>query len=141
MLQHESYQDAWRSPIFVLASSALLAKIAMQRWTSGRTAYRFYGDPFQLIYLEPGVQSYAYLTVSDLVRVGISIHCQVSARYQYSIRLLSLCWITGGHTVHPSIEGLLTPTGTELTLFRNSAPKVAGFQVHATILSDLAHDL
>ena len=43
-----------------------------------------------------------------------------------------LCWITGGHTIHPPIEGLLPPTGTEPTPFRNSASKVAGLQVHAT---------
>ena len=30
------------------------------------------------------------------------------------------------------IEGLLTPTGTEPTSFRNSAPSVAGLQLHIT---------
>ena len=31
---------------------------------------------------------------------------------------------------HLSIEGLLSPTGIEPTLFRNSASKVAGLQLH-----------
>ena len=35
-----------------------------------------------------------------------------------------------GHTIHLPIEGLLTPTGMEPTLFRNSVSKVAGLQVH-----------
>ena len=43
-----------------------------------------------------------------------------------------MCWITGGHTIHSPIEGLLLATGVEPTLFRKSAPKVAGLQVHAT---------
>ena len=34
----------------------------------------------------------AYLTVANLARLGISVH-----------------WITGGHTIHPPIEGLLPP--------------------------------
>ena len=51
---------------------------------------------------------------------------------QYLVRLVSLCWITGGHTVHPPIEGLLPPTGTEPIRFRNSASKVAGLQVRVT---------
>ena len=46
--------------------------------------------------------------------------------------LLSWYWITGGHTIHTPIEGLLPPTGTEPTPFRNSASRVAGLQVHAT---------
>ena len=37
--------------------------------------------------------------------------------------------ITGGHTIHPPIEGLLPPTGIEPALIRNSASKVAGIQV------------
>ena len=52
--------------------------------------------------------------------------------YQYLVRLLFKCWITGGHTIHPPIEGLLPPTGIEPTPFRNSASKVAGLQVPAT---------
>ena len=76
--------------------------------------------------------SVAYLTVANLARLGISVHCQVSVRSQYLVRFLSQCWITGGHTIHPPIEGLLPPTGIEPTPFRNSASKVAGLQVHAT---------
>ena len=41
-------------------------------------------------------------------------------------------WITCDHTIHPPIEGLLTQTGVEPTLFQNSAYKVAGLQVHPT---------
>ena len=48
------------------------------------------------------------------------------------VRFLFLCWITGGHTVHPSIEGLLSPNGVEPTLFQHFTSKVAGLRVHAT---------
>ena len=87
---------------------------------------------FQLLYLESGFLFVAYLTVANLARLGISVHCQVSVRSQYLVRLLSQCWITGGHTVHPPIEGLLPPTGIESTTFRKSAFIVAGLQGHAT---------
>ena len=62
---------------------------------------------FQLLYLESGFLSVAYLAVANLARLGISVHCQASVRSQCLVRLLSQCWITGGHTIHPSIEGLL----------------------------------
>ena len=75
---------------------------------------------------------YAYLMVADLARIGISVHCQVSVRFQYLVSLLSLCWITGLYSVYRPIEGLLPATGIELTLFRNSVSKVPGLQVHAT---------
>ena len=87
---------------------------------------------FQLLYLESGFLSVAYLAVANLARIGISVHCQASARSQCLVRLLSQCWITGGHTIHPPIEGLLPPSGTEPTQFRNSPSKVPGLQVHAT---------
>ena len=51
----------------------------------------------------------------------------------YLDKLLSLCWITGDHTIHPPIERLLPSAGTEPTPFQYSASKVAGLQVHATI--------
>ena len=88
---------------------------------------------FQLLYLELGffIRS-LYLTAANFARLRISVHCQVSVRSLYLVRLLSQCWITGGHTVHPPIERLLPPTCIEPTLFRNSASKVAGLQVHAT---------
>ena len=79
-----------------------------------------------------GFLSVAYLTVVNLARLGNSVHCLVSVRPQYLVRLLSLCWITGGYIIHPPIEGLLSPTGTESTPFRNSASNVAGLQVHNT---------
>ena len=44
-----------------------------------------------------------------------------------------MCWITGDHTIHPLIEGLLPTTGIEPALFRNSASKVARLEVHATL--------
>ena len=74
--------------------------------------------------------SVAYLTVANLARLGIPVHCYVSVRY--IVRLLSQCCITGGHTIQPTIEVLLPPTGIEPTLFRNSSSKIAGLQVHAT---------
>ena len=61
--------------------------------------------------------SVAYLTVANLARLGILVQCQVSVRSQYLVRLLFQCWITGGHTIHPPIEGLLPPTGIEPTPF------------------------
>ena len=72
------------------------------------------------------------LVVANFVRLGILICCLVSARSQYLVRLLSLCWTTGGHIIHPPIKGLLPLTGIEPTSFQNSASKVAGIQVHAT---------
>ena len=97
-----------------------------------RLNYDFPFFIFQSPYLESGFLSVA--AVANLVQIGISIHCQVSARSQYLVRFLSLYWITGGHTVHPPIEGLLPPTVMEPTTFRNLASKVSGLQVHATTL-------
>ena len=84
---------------------------------------RFAPPLFQLLYLESGFVSIAYLTVANLARLGISVHCQVSVRSQYLVRLLSQCWITGGHTIHPPIEGLLPPTGNEPIPFQIQPPK------------------
>lgn len=44
------------------------------------------------------VEFYLHLAIPNLVWLGISVH------YEYLLRLLSLCWITGGNTVHPPIE-------------------------------------
>ena len=76
---------------------------------------------FQLLYLQLGFLSVAQLTVANLAQFEISVHWQVSVRQQYLVRLLSQCWITGGHSIYPPIEGLLPPTGIEPTLFQNSA--------------------
>ena len=38
--------------------------------------------------------------------------------------------MTGCQTIQSPIEGLLPPTGIELTPFQNSASKVAGLQVN-----------
>ena len=51
---------------------------------------------------------------------------------QYSVKFFSLCWITGGHTIHPTIEELLPPSDKGPTPFRNSTSKVAGLQMDAT---------
>ena len=92
----------------------------------------FFVGFFQLLYLKSGFLSVAYLTVADLSRLGISVHCQASVRFQYLVRLLSYCWITGGHTIYPPVEELLPRTGIEPTPFRNQASKVAGLQVYPT---------
>ena len=67
--------------------------------------------------------SVAYLTVANLARLGILVHCQVSVRSQYLVRLLSQCWMTGNRTIHPPFEGLSPPTGIEPTPLQNSASK------------------
>ena len=70
-----------------------------------------------------------------LFRAGFfirSLPYGMESQSQYSVRLLCQCWITGGHTLQPPIEGLLPPTGIKPTPFRNSAFEVAGQQVHAT---------
>ena len=41
-------------------------------------------------------------------------------------------WITGGHTIHPPIEGLLPSTSTEPLPFYNSVPTLVVLQVYAT---------
>ena len=71
-------------------------------------------------------------TATNLAPLQISVHCQALVRSQYLVRLFSLCWIKGGHTIHPPIKGLIPPTGIEPTPIRNSAFKVVGSQVHAT---------
>ena len=53
--------------------------------------------------------SLTYPGVVNLVRLGISVCNQVSARSQYLVTFLSMCWITSGHTIHPPIEEILTP--------------------------------
>ena len=60
----------------------------------------------ELLCLEPGFLSMTYRTVANLARRGVSIHCKVSVRLQYLVRFPSLYWITGGQTIHPSIEGI-----------------------------------
>ena len=88
---------------------------------------------FRVGFLSLSVAYLRYLIQSDL---EYPLIVQVSVRSQYFVRLLSQCWITGGPTIHPPIEGLLPPTGIEPTQFRNLALKVAGLQVHATTPSE-----
>ena len=42
-----------------------------------------------------------------------------------------MCWITGGHIMHPPIEGVLPPTGIKPTVFEHSKFNIAGLQAHA----------
>ena len=51
---------------------------------------------------------------------------------QYSVKFFSSYWITGGHTIHPTIEELLPLSDNGPTTFRNSTSKVAGLQMDAT---------
>ena len=74
-------------------------------------------------HLASNILSIAYLTVANLVRLGISVYCHVSAKF------LSL-WLQVVTQYFHLTEGLLSPTGTEPTPFWNSASKVAGLQVH-----------
>ena len=55
-------------------------------------------------------------------------------RSQYLVRFLSLFWITGGHTIHRPIEGLLPPTDTKLTYNWRSVFKVAGLHTILALL-------
>ena len=64
-----------------------------------------------LLYLESGLLFVAYLTIDNLVRPGILVDYYFLVRFQYLVRLLSLCWITGGHKNHPPIKELLPATG------------------------------
>ena len=68
-----------------------------------------------------------YLTAANLVRHGIPVHCKVSARSQFLVRFLSLCWITGGQTIQPLTKDLLPSTGIGLT-----HSKATGLNVHVT---------
>ena len=45
--------------------------------------------------------------VANLVRHRIPVNYKVSARSQFLVRFFSLCLITVGQTIHPTIEGLL----------------------------------
>ena len=60
---------------------------------------------------------------------------------QCLVRFISLCWITGGYTVHQPIEGLLRASGVKPTPFQNSAPITAGLQVRRTTSSLLIGNL
>lgn len=80
----------------------------------------------------------AYLTIANLVRLGMSFCCYFLVRSQYFASFLSLCWIEGGHRIHPPTEGLFCPTGIEPTPYRNSASEVAGLQLYATAPDTLA---
>ena len=70
--------------------------------------------------------------MTSLARLGISVHCYVTVSPQYLVRFLSLRWITGGHTIHPPVEGMLPQTGIEPAPFQSSTSKVARLQKHAT---------
>ena len=46
-----------------------------------------------------------------------------------------MCWIAVSYAIHPLIEELLLPIGTEPTAFQNSDSKVARLQEYATTFS------
>ena len=47
----------------------------------------------KLLYLESSFfSSVAYITVANLARLGISVHCLISVRSQYLVKLLSYRW-------------------------------------------------
>ena len=77
---------------------------------------------------------YPQLTLWQLIQPDLEslLVVRSAVRSWYLDRLLFLCWIVDGHTIHPNIKGLLPPTGVESSPFRISASKVAGLQVHAT---------
>ena len=87
-----------------------------------------------LIYCETSMMGllwkYHYF-FSYFFRVGFFI-CSLPVRSRYLVRLLFLCWITGCRTIDPPIWGLLPPTGTEPTPFRNLASQVSASQLNAT---------
>ena len=89
----------------------------------------------QFLYLESRFLSVAYLTVANLARLGISVHCQDSVRSHYLVRLFSQCWITGGHTIHPPVRGLL-PQRVSNPYRSEIQPKQLGYRcmlLHPTI--------
>ena len=61
-----------------------------------------------------------YIFLVTLFRIYFTVAYLTSwfiVRSQYLVRLLSWCWNKGCHTIHPPIEGLLLPNGTEPTPF------------------------
>ena len=65
-----------------------------------------------------------YVTVTNLVRLGIWF--PVWYRVDPSI--------TDGHTIPPSIEGQLSPTGIQPAQLQNSVFKEAGLQLHTATI-------
>lgn len=73
---------------------------------------------FFVVYLvQSQILQIVQLTVANLVRLGISVCCQVSIKFQYLVRFPSLRCITGGHRIYLFNERLLPPTGVKLTTF------------------------
>ena len=73
---------------------------------------------FFVVYLvQSPILQIVQLTVANLVRLGISVCCQVSFRFQYLVRFHSLRCITGGHRIYLFNERILSPTGVKLTTF------------------------
>ena len=70
-----------------------------------------------------------YLQLALRYIIKPDVKFRFTVRSLYLVRLLSQCWITSVHTIHPPIEGLLPPTSIVPTPFRNLAFKVALLQV------------
>ena len=94
----------------------------------------FYSIFFQLLCLEPVfIRNLPYSSYfSPTWNLGLLLG---RVRSQYLVMLLSLCWITGGHTIHPPVKGMLPPAGAEPTPSRKSTSKDAELQVHVATLS------
>ena len=106
-------------------------KTSIVRFNIGKAKFSFsFKHPiilFSLLYLKldvtDGLPCASYFSPSR-----ITVRCNFLARSQYLVRILSLWWITGGHTVHQPLEWLLLQTGFEPTPFQISV----ALQVHAT---------
>ena len=64
--------------------------------------------------------------VANLARLGISVHLLGLIWVPVFSQIFLLALITYSWLLNLPVEGLLPPTGTEPTLFRNSASVVAG---------------
>ena len=73
----------------------------------------------------------ALFMLAHLVRFGFSVRCQVSVKFQYLVKFLSLYWTTGSQTIHPPIEGMLPLLVSNPNPFR-TVSKVTRLQVYVT---------
>ena len=82
------------------SNTAVIVYIQLLKHVSYQTFFKCLGchDCF-LFFLSYFIYSrvfYSQLTFLIQPDCPISVHCQVSVRAQYLVKLLSLCWITGG---------------------------------------------
>ena len=59
---------------------------------------------FLVTLFRDGFLPVAYIAAANLVRLERLVCFQVSSSFQHLVRLLFLCWITGGHTVHQILK-------------------------------------